>query len=420
MHARFSEHSFAYFPPTTDSGAGPVRFVNVDTGTGGVRGAGRDRIVSVGRYERSARLPRSRCGLVVETPPGPGIARSAGTPARRVPGGPASVTSREVCPPTAECGSADFGTRCTPVRRRVALTSHRPTGTLRAAWPNHRPRTRSVARFCPPRVFGRYGPATVQGVCAAVLGTCGRRHSGCPSPFIRARHVAVLAAYPSAATRVWSSTGRRRGAPDAYAGCWPTPLPRPHACGHLAGFAEAGPIGAAAKRVRPGATPRMRSSARMSGRGANTADGYRSTPTLAPVLPHPVGSVSSARRCVRSGPAGAGAARGGPASFAWAGKPGRRLLQRLCNMEDDPDTDVPCSTWKRSVIRAISPGCPPDRPGQAVGVGLAGPAPGPGRPGARRGAFSALFAQSWDPGGPVAEARRRGVSANPPLPPVPC
>nr|WP_091446157.1 bifunctional GNAT family N-acetyltransferase/acetate--CoA ligase family protein [Micromonospora yangpuensis] len=422
MHSRFSERTryLRYFSPYPRIPERDLRrFVTVDhhDREAFVVVAG-ERIVAVGRYERlGPQAPQAEVAFVVEDAfQGRGIGsvllEHLADAARRV-----GVTSfvAEVLPANGTMLRvfADFGYQ---VRRQFA------DGVVHLSFPiapteqtlevqrgrEQRTESRSVARLLAPRGVAVYGAsATGQGVGAAVLGHL--RDGGFPGAIVpvhpAASTVAGLPAYPSAVdagvpvdlavVAVPPEAARAVVADAAAAGA--------HALVVIsAGFAEAGPAGAAAQRglVRAAHAAGMRVVGPNCLGVANTDPTVRLNATLAPVLPAagPVGIFSQSGAFGVALLAEASRRGLGLSSFVSAGNradvSGNDLLQYW---QDDPRTDV-------IMLYLETFGNPRKfaRLARRIGrskpvVALASPARPPGvdeSPGLDTEAVSALFAQS--------------------------
>ncbi|MER5703035.1 GNAT family N-acetyltransferase [Micromonospora sp. NPDC002296] len=423
MHARFSERTryLRYFSPYPRIPERDLRrFVVVDHRD---REAfvvlAADRIVAVGRYERlGPQAPEAEVAFVVEDAyQGRGIgsvllehladaARRAGIVRFVAEVLPANGAMLRVF--------ADFGYQ---VQRQYA------DGVVHLSFPiapteqtlevqrgrEHRTEARSIARLLAPRGVAVYGAsATGQGVGAALLGHL--RDGGFTGAVVpvhpSAATVAGLPAYPSAV-----DAGRAIDlavvavAPEA-AGAVVADAAAAGAHGLVvisAGFAEAGPAGAAAQRalVRAAHAAGMRVVGPNCLGVANTDEAVRLNATLAPALPAP-GRVGIFSQSGAFGVALLAEAhrRGlGVSSFVSAGNradvSGNDLLQYW---QDDPGTDVIMLYLEtfgnprkfarlarrigrhKPVVALASPARPP---------GLNADAPGPDAV-----AVSALFAQS--------------------------
>ncbi|MEV6799174.1 GNAT family N-acetyltransferase [Micromonospora rifamycinica] len=365
MHGRFSERTryLRYFSPYPRIPERDLhRFVTVDhrDREAFVVLAG-DRIIAVGRYERlGPAAPEAEVAFVVEDAHqgrgiGPVLLEHLADAARRA--GIGHFVA-EVLPTNGAMLRvfADFGYQ---VRRQFA------DGVVHLTFPiapteatlavqrgrEHRTEARSIARLLAPRGVAVYGAsATGQGVGAAVLGHL--RDGGYPGAIVPvhpgARTVAGLPAYPSAADAgVDVDLAVVAVPPDAT----PTVVADAAAAGvHglvviSAGFAEAGPAGAAAQRtlVRAAHAAGMRVVGPNCLGVANTDGRVRLNATLAPVLPAP-GRVGFFSQSGAFGVALLAEAqrRGlGLSSFVSAGNradvSGNDLLQYW---QDDPGTDV--------------------------------------------------------------------------------
>ncbi|MFY1684435.1 GNAT family N-acetyltransferase [Micromonospora sp. WMMD730] len=365
MHGRFSERTryLRYFSPYPRIPERDLhRFVTVDhrDREAFVVLAG-DRIVAVGRYERlGPAAPEAEVAFVVEDAyQGRGIGsvllEHLADAARRA--GIGHFVA-EVLPTNGVMLRvfADFGYQ---VQRQFA------DGVVHLTFPiapteatlavqrgrEHRTEARSIARLLAPRGVAVYGAsATGQGVGAALLGHL--RDGGYPGAVVPvhpgARTVAGLPAYPSAADAgVAVDLAVVAVPPDAAAG---VVADAAAAGAHgvvviSAGFAEAGPAGAAAQRslVRAAHAAGMRVVGPNCLGVANTDERVRLNATLAPVLPAP-GRVGFFSQSGAFGVALLAEAqrRGlGLSSFVSAGNradvSGNDLLQYW---QDDPGTDV--------------------------------------------------------------------------------
>ncbi|MFY1627352.1 GNAT family N-acetyltransferase [Micromonospora sp. WMMD723] len=365
MHGRFSERTryLRYFSPYPRIPERDLhRFVTVDhrDREAFVVLAG-DRIVAVGRYERlGPAAPEAEVAFVVEDAyQGRGIGsvllEHLADAARRA--GIAHFVA-EVLPTNGAMLRvfADFGYQ---VQRQFA------DGVVHLTFPiapteatlavqrgrEHRTEARSIARLLAPRGVAVYGAsATGQGVGAALLGHL--RDGGYPGAIVPvhpgARTVAGLPAYPSAADAgVAVDLAVVAVPPEAAAG---VVADAAAAGAHglvviSAGFAEAGPAGAAAQRslVRAAHAAGMRVVGPNCLGVANTDERVRLNATLAPVLPAP-GRVGFFSQSGAFGVALLAEAqrRGlGLSSFVSAGNradvSGNDLLQYW---QDDPGTDV--------------------------------------------------------------------------------
>ncbi|MFE7872945.1 GNAT family N-acetyltransferase [Micromonospora humida] len=365
MHGRFSERTryLRYFSPYPRIPERDLhRFVTVDhrDREAFVVLAG-DRIVAVGRYERlGPAAPEAEVAFVVEDAyQGRGIGsvllEHLADAARRA--GIGHFVA-EVLPTNGAMLRvfADFGYQ---VQRQFA------DGVVHLTFPiapteatlavqrgrEHRTEARSIARLLAPRGVAVYGAsATGQGVGAALLGHL--RDGGYPGAVVPvhpgARTVAGLPAYPSAADAgVAVDLAVVAVPPDAAAG---VVADAAAAGAHglvviSAGFAEAGPAGAAAQRslVRAAHAAGMRVVGPNCLGVANTDERVRLNATLAPVLPAP-GRVGFFSQSGAFGVALLAQAqrRGlGLSSFVSAGNradvSGNDLLQYW---QDDPGTDV--------------------------------------------------------------------------------
>ncbi|WP_420119248.1 GNAT family N-acetyltransferase [Micromonospora sp.] len=365
MHGRFSERTryLRYFSPYPRIPERDLhRFVTVDhrDREAFVVLAG-DRIVAVGRYERlGPAAPEAEVAFVVEDAyQGRGIGsvllEHLADAARRA--GIGHFVA-EVLPTNGVMLRvfADFGYQ---VQRQFA------DGVVHLTFPiapteatlavqrgrEHRTEARSIARLLAPRGVAVYGAsATGQGVGAALLGHL--RDGGYPGAVVPvhpgARTVAGLPASPSAADAgVAVDLAVVAGPPDAAAGVV-ADAAAAGAHGRVvssAGFAEAGPAGAAAQRslVRAAHAAGMRVVGPNCLGVANTDERVRLNATLAPVLPAP-GRVGFFSQSGAFGVALLAEAqrRGlGLSSFVSAGNradvSGNDLLQYW---QDDPGTDV--------------------------------------------------------------------------------
>ncbi|MBM7075903.1 bifunctional acetate--CoA ligase family protein/GNAT family N-acetyltransferase [Micromonospora humida] len=365
MHGRFSERTryLRYFSPYPRIPERDLhRFVTVDhrDREAFVVLAG-DRIVAVGRYERlGPAAPEAEVAFVVEDAyQGRGIGsvllEHLADAARRA--GIGHFVA-EVLPTNGVMLRvfADFGYQ---VQRQFA------DGVVHLTFPiapteatlavqrgrEHRTEARSIARLLAPRGVAVYGAsATGQGVGAALLGHL--RDGGYPGAVVPvhpgARTVAGLPAYPSAADAgVAVDLAVVAVPPDAAAG---VVADAAAAGAHglvviSAGFAEAGPAGAAAQRslVRAAHAAGMRVVGPNCLGVANTDERVRLNATLAPVLPAP-GRVGFFSQSGAFGVALLAEARRrglGLSSFVSAGNradvSGNDLLQYW---QDDPGTDV--------------------------------------------------------------------------------
>ncbi|MDO3700494.1 GNAT family N-acetyltransferase [Micromonospora sp. C28SCA-DRY-2] len=365
MHSRFSERTryLRYFSPYPRIPERDLqRFVNVDhrDREAFVVLAG-DRIVAVGRYERlGPEAPEAEVAFVVEDAyQGRGIGsvllEHLADAARRV--GIVNFVA-EVLPANGAMLRvfADFGYQ---VQREFA------DGVVHLSFPiapteatlevqrgrEHRTEARSIARLLAPRGVAVYGAsATGQGVGAAVLGHL--RDSGFTGSVVpvhpSAATVAGLPAYPSAAAAglpvdlavvaVPPEAAQTVVADAAAAGV--------HGLVVIsAGFAEAGPEGAAAQRalVRAAHAAGMRVVGPNCLGVANTDPAVRLNATLAPRLPVPgrVGIFSQSGAFGVALLAEADRRGLGLSSFVSAGNradvSGNDLLQYW---QDDPGTDV--------------------------------------------------------------------------------
>ncbi|MEU8376724.1 GNAT family N-acetyltransferase [Micromonospora sp. NPDC048894] len=365
MHGRFSERTryLRYFSPYPRIPERDLRrFVTVDhrDREAFVVLVG-DRIVAVGRYERlGPAAPEAEVAFVVEDAhQGRGIG-SVLLEHLADAAGRAGIGHfvAEVLPTNGAMLRvfADFGYQ---VQRQFA------DGVVHLTFPiapteatlavqrgrEHRTEARSIARLLTPRGVAVYGAsATGQGVGAAVLGHL--RDGGYPGAIVpvhpSARTVAGLPAYPSAADAgVDVDLAVVAVPPDAAAG---VVADAAAAGAHglvviSAGFAEAGPAGAAAQRalVRAAHAAGMRVVGPNCLGVANTDGRVRLNATLAPVLPAP-GRVGFFSQSGVFGVALLAEAqrRGlGLSSFVSAGNradvSGNDLLQFW---QDDPGTDV--------------------------------------------------------------------------------
>ncbi|WP_329007973.1 GNAT family N-acetyltransferase [Micromonospora rifamycinica] len=422
MHGRFSERTryLRYFSPYPRIPERDLhRFVTVDhrDREAFVVLAG-DRIIAVGRYERlGPAAPEAEVAFVVEDAHqgrgiGPVLLEHLADAARRA--GIGHFVA-EVLPTNGAMLRvfADFGYQ---VQRQFA------DGVVHLTFPiapteatlavqrgrEHRTEARSIARLLAPRGVAVYGAsATGQGVGAAVLGHLrdgGYRgaivpvHPGAPT-------VAGLPAYPSAAdAAVDVDLAVVAVPPDAT----PTVVADAAAAGvHglvviSAGFAEAGPAGAAAQRtlVRAAHAAGMRVVGPNCLGVANTDGRVRLNATLAPVLPAP-GRVGFFSQSGAFGVALLAEAqrRGlGLSSFVSAGNradvSGNDLLQYW---QDDPGTDVILLYLEtfgnpRKFAR-LARRIGRDKPVVALAPLARPPGPGAGKA-LDEAAVSALFAQS--------------------------
>ncbi|KWV30196.1 bifunctional acetate--CoA ligase family protein/GNAT family N-acetyltransferase [Micromonospora rifamycinica] len=365
MHGRFSERTryLRYFSPYPRIPERDLhRFVTVDhrDREAFVVLAG-DRIIAVGRYERlGPAAPEAEVAFVVEDAHqgrgiGPVLLEHLADAARRA--GIGHFVA-EVLPTNGAMLRvfADFGYQ---VQRQFA------DGVVHLTFPiapteatlavqrgrEHRTEARSIARLLAPRGVAVYGAsATGQGVGAALLGHL--RDGGYRGAIVPvhpgARTVAGLPAYPSAAdagvdvdlavVAVPPEATPRVVADAAAAGVHGLVVVS-------AGFAEAGPAGAAAQRtlVRAAHAAGMRVVGPNCLGVANTDGRVRLNATLAPVLPAP-GRVGFFSQSGSFGVALLAEAqrRGlGLSSFVSAGNradvSGNDLLQYW---QDDPGTDV--------------------------------------------------------------------------------
>ncbi|MER7165937.1 GNAT family N-acetyltransferase [Micromonospora sp. NPDC000207] len=422
MHSRFSERTrylryFSAYPriPQRDLD----RFVTVDHGDREalVVLAG-DRIVAVGRYERlGPQDPEAEVAFVVEDAfQGRGIGsvllEHLADAARQV-----DVTSfvAEVLPANGAMLRvfADFGYQ---VQRQFA------DGVVHLSFPiapteqtlevqrgrEHRTEARSIARLLAPRGVAVYGAsATGQGVGAALLGHL--RDAGFTGEIVpvhrSASSVAGLPAYPSAADAGLPVDLAVVAVPPEAASAVVADAAAAGAHGLVvvsAGFAEAGPEGAAAQRtvVRAAHAAGMRVVGPNCLGVANTDPAVRLNATLAPVLPNPgpVGIFSQSGTFAVALLAEAHRRGLGLSSFVSAGNradvSGNDLLQFW---QADPGTDV-------IMLYLETFGNPRKFARLARGIGrskpvvaLASPARSPGvgeSPGPDTEAVSALFAQS--------------------------
>ncbi|MFI9642279.1 GNAT family N-acetyltransferase [Micromonospora sp. NPDC051925] len=422
MHGRFSERTryLRYFSPYPRIPERDLhRFVHVDhrDREAFVVLAGA-RIVAVGRYERlGPAAPEAEVAFVVEDAyQGRGIGsvllEHLADAARRA--GIGHFVA-EVLPTNGVMLRvfSDFGYQ---VRRQFA------DGVVHLTFPiapteatlavqrgrEHRTEARSIARLLAPRGVAVYGAsATGQGVGAAVLGHL--RDGGYPGAIVPvhpgARTVAGLPAFPSAADAgVPVDLAVVAVPPDAAPGVVAdAALAGAHGLVIIsAGFAEAGPAGAAAQRalVRAAHAAGMRVVGPNCLGVANSDARVRLNATLAPVLPAP-GRVGFFSQSGAFGVALLAEAqrRGlGLSSFVSAGNradvSGNDLLQYW---QDDPGTDVVLLYLETfgnprkfaRLVRRIGR----DKPVVAL-ASLARPA-GPGAgPTLDEAAVSALFAQS--------------------------
>ncbi|MEU1885648.1 GNAT family N-acetyltransferase [Micromonospora rifamycinica] len=422
MHGRFSERTryLRYFSPYPRIPERDLhRFVTVDhrDREAFVVLAG-DRIVAVGRYERlGPAAPEAEVAFVVEDAYqgrgiGPVLLEHLADAARRA--GIGHFVA-EVLPTNGAMLRvfADFGYQ---VQRQFA------DGVVHLTFPiapteatlavqrgrEHRTEARSIARLLAPRGVAVYGAsATGQGVGAAVLGHL--RDGGYPGAIVpvhpSARTVAGLPAYPSAADAgVDVDLAVVAVPPDA------TPTVVADAAGAgvhglvviSAGFAEAGPAGAAAQRtlVRAAHAAGMRVVGPNCLGVANTDGRVRLNATLAPVLPAP-GRVGFFSQSGAFGVALLAEAqrRGlGLSSFVSAGNradvSGNDLLQYW---QDDPGTDVILLYLEtfgnpRKFAR-LARRIGRDKPVVALAPLARPPGPGAG-PALDEAAVSALFARS--------------------------
>ncbi|MFI9529905.1 bifunctional acetate--CoA ligase family protein/GNAT family N-acetyltransferase [Micromonospora rosaria] len=365
MHSRFSERTrylryFSPYPRIPDRDL--RRFVTVDhhDREAFVVLVG-DEIVAVGRYERlGPQAPEAEVAFVVEDAhQGRGIGsvllEHLADAARRV-----GVTSfvAEVLPANGAMLRvfADFGYQ---VQRQFA------DGVVHLSFPiapteqtlqvqrgrEHRTEARSIARLLSPRGVAVYGAsATGQGVGAAVLGHL--RDGGFAGAVVpvhpSASTVAGLPAYPCAADAGLPVDLAVVAVPPERASAVVADAADAGAHGLVvisAGFAEAGPAGAAAQRalVRAAHAAGMRVVGPNCLGVANTDPAVRLNATLAPVLPAP-GSVGIFSQSGAFGVALLAQAhrRGlGLSSFVSAGNradvSGNDLLQYW---QADPGTDV--------------------------------------------------------------------------------
>ncbi|MER5337270.1 GNAT family N-acetyltransferase [Micromonospora sp. NPDC002717] len=365
MHSRFSERTryLRYFSPYPRIPERDLhRFVNVDhrDREAFVVLAG-DRIVAVGRYERlGPDAPEAEVAFVVEDAyQGRGIG---------------SVLLEHLADAAGRTGIANFVAEVLPANGAMLrvfadfgyqLQRQFADGVVHLTFPiaptdatlevqrgrEHRTEARSIARLLAPRGVAVYGAsATGQGVGAAVLGHL--RDGGYTGPVVpvhpSAATVAGLPAYPSAAdagvpvdlavVAVPPETAREAVDDAAAAGA--------HALVVIsAGFAEAGPDGAAAQRalVRAAHTAGMRVVGPNCLGVANTDPTVRLNATLAPRLPVPgrVGIFSQSGAFGVALLAEADRRGLGLSSFVSAGNradvSGNDLLQYW---QDDPGTDV--------------------------------------------------------------------------------
>ncbi|WP_422752741.1 GNAT family N-acetyltransferase [Micromonospora sp. WMMD708] len=365
MHGRFSERTryLRYFSPYPRIPERDLhRFVTVDhrDREAFVVLAG-DRIVAVGRYERlGPGAPEAEVAFVVEDAyQGRGIGsvllEHLADAARRA--GIGHFVA-EVLPTNGAMLRvfADFGYQ---VQRQFA------DGVVHLTFPiapteatlavqrgrEHRTEARSIARLLAPRGVAVYGAsATGQGVGAALLGHL--RDGGYPGAIVPvhpvARTVAGLPAYPSAADAGVAVDLAVVAVPPDAAAAVVADAAAAGAHGLVvisAGFAEAGPAGAAAQRslVRAAHAAGMRVVGPNCLGVANTDERVRLNATLAPVLPAP-GRVGFFSQSGAFGVALLAQAqrRGlGLSSFVSAGNradvSGNDLLQYW---QDDPGTDV--------------------------------------------------------------------------------
>ncbi|MEV5765746.1 GNAT family N-acetyltransferase [Micromonospora sp. NPDC052213] len=365
MHSRFSERTryLRYFSPYPRIPERDLhRFVNVDhrDREAFVVLAG-DRIVAVGRYERlGPDAPEAEVAFVVEDAyQGRGIG---------------SVLLEHLADAARRTGIANFVAEVLPANGAMLrvfsdfgyqLQRQFADGVVHLTFPiaptdatlevqrgrEHRTEARSVARLLAPRGVAVYGAsATGQGVGAAVLGHL--RDGGYTGAVVpvhpSAATVAGLPAYPSAAdagvpvdlavVAVPPETAREAVDDAAAAGA--------HALVVIsAGFAEAGPDGAAAQRalVRAAHAAGMRVVGPNCLGVANTDPTVRLNATLAPRLPVPgrVGIFSQSGAFGVALLAEADRRGLGLSSFVSAGNradvSGNDLLQYW---QDDPGTDV--------------------------------------------------------------------------------
>ncbi|MEU7957894.1 bifunctional acetate--CoA ligase family protein/GNAT family N-acetyltransferase [Micromonospora humida] len=365
MHGRFSERTryLRYFSPYPRIPERDLhRFVTVDhrDREAFVVLAG-DRIVAVGRYERlGPAAPEAEVAFVVEDAyQGRGIGsvllEHLADAARRA--GIGHFVA-EVLPTNGAMLRvfADFGYQ---VQRQFA------DGVVHLTFPiapteatlavqrgrEHRTEARSIARLLAPRGVAVYGAsATGQGVGAALLGHL--RDGGYPGAVVPvhpgARTVAGLPAYPSAADAGVAVDLAVVAVPPDAAAAVVADAAAAGAHGLVvisAGFAEAGPAGAAAQRslVRAAHAAGMRVVGPNCLGVANTDERVRLNATLAPVLPAP-GRVGFFSQSGAFGVALLAEARRrglGLSSFVSAGNradvSGNDLLQYW---QDDPGTDV--------------------------------------------------------------------------------
>ncbi|MFG3696611.1 GNAT family N-acetyltransferase [Micromonospora sp. NPDC047620] len=365
MHSRFSERTryLRYFSPYPRIPERDLRrFVNVDhrDREAFVVLVG-DRIVAVGRYERlGPDAPEAEVAFVVEDAyQGRGIG---------------SVLLEHLADAARRTGIANFVAEVLPANGAMLrvfsdfgyqLQRQFADGVVHLTFPiaptdatlevqrgrEHRTEARSVARLLAPRGVAVYGAsATGQGVGAAVLGHL--RDGGYTGSVVpvhpSAATVAGLPAYPSAAdagvpvdlavVAVPPETAREAVDDAAAAGA--------HALVVIsAGFAEAGPDGAAAQRalVRAAHAAGMRVVGPNCLGVANTDPTVRLNATLAPRLPVPgrVGIFSQSGAFGVALLAEADRRGLGLSSFVSAGNradvSGNDLLQYW---QDDPGTDV--------------------------------------------------------------------------------
>ena len=365
MHSRFSERTryLRYFSPYPRIPERDLhRFVNVDhrDREAFVVLAG-DLIVAVGRYERlGPGSPEAEVAFVVEDAyQGRGIGsvllEHLADAARRY--GIVHFVA-EVLPANGAMLRvfADFGYQ---VQRQFA------DGVVHLTFPiapteatlevqrgrEHRTEARSIARLLAPRGIAVYGASTTgQGVGAALLGHL--RDGGFTGAIVpvhpSAATVAGLPAYPSAADAgIDVDLAVVAVAPEAALDVV-ADAARAGAHGLVvvsAGFAEAGPAGAAHQRalVRAAHLAGMRVVGPNCLGVANTDDTVRLNATLAPVLPAPgrVGVFSQSGAFGVALLAEASRRRLGVSSFVSAGNradvSGNDLLQYW---QDDPGTDV--------------------------------------------------------------------------------
>ncbi|MFG2102302.1 GNAT family N-acetyltransferase [Micromonospora echinaurantiaca] len=365
MHSRFSERTryLRYFSPYPRIPERDLqRFVNVDhrDREAFVVLAG-ERIVAVGRYERlGPAAPEAEVAFVVEDAyQGRGIGsvllEHLADAARRV--GIVNFVA-EVLPANGAMLRvfADFGYQ---VQREFA------DGVVHLSFPiapteatlevqrgrEHRTEARSIARLLAPRGVAVYGAsATGQGVGAAVLGHL--RDFGFSGPVVpvhpSAATVAGLPAYPSAAAAGLPVDLAVVAVPPPAAEAVVADAAAAGVHGLVvisAGFAEAGPEGAAAQRalVRAAHAAGMRVVGPNCLGVANTDPAVRLNATLAPRLPVPgrVGIFSQSGAFGVALLAEADRRGLGLSSFVSAGNradvSGNDLLQYW---QDDPGTDV--------------------------------------------------------------------------------